>query len=87
MEEFSKVIAQVDKPELKLAYLLLFYSGIRIGELLALSPADFDFTANTINISKSVMMSTGKVTTPKTPYSVRVLSMPPALMKERCRAI
>ncbi|WP_051586414.1 site-specific integrase [Selenomonas sp. AE3005] len=82
LEEFSKVIAQVDKPELKLAYLLLFYSGMRIGELLALSPADFDFTAGTINISKSVMMSTGKVTTPKTPYSVRVVSMPPALMKE-----
>ena len=82
LEEFSKVIAQVDKSELKLAYLLLFYSGMRIGELLALSPADFDFTAGTINISKSVMMSTGKVTTPKTPYSVRVVSMPPALMKE-----
>ena len=55
---------------------------MRIGELLALSPADFDFTANTINISKSVMMSTGKVTTPKTPYSVHMVSMPPALTKE-----
>lgn len=87
LEEFSKVIAQVDKSELKLAYLLLFYSGMRIGELLALSPADFDFTVNIINISKSIMMSTGKVTTPKTPYSVRVVSMPPALMKERCRTI
>ena len=49
LEEFSQVIAQVDKPELKLAYLLLFYSGMRIGELLALSPADFDFTSNTIH--------------------------------------
>ena len=55
---------------------------MRIGELLALSPADFDFTAGTINISKSVMMSRGKVTTPKTPYSVRVVSMPPAMMKD-----
>lgn len=82
LKEFSKVMAKVDKPELKLAYLLLFYSGMRIGELLALSPTDFDFTANTISISKSVMMSTGKITTPKTPYSVRVVSMPPALMKE-----
>ena len=82
LSDFNKFIAVVDKEEYRLCFLLLFYSGMRIGELRALSVDDFDFETDTINISKSFMQTTGTITTPKTPYSIRKVPMPHALMQE-----
>ena len=82
VSEFNKFIAVVDKEEYRLCYLILFYSGMRLGELLALSADDFDFDAGTISITKSFMPSTGTITTPKTSYSVRTIPMPHTLMQE-----
>ena len=48
-----------------MAFELLYWCGIRIGELMALTPADFDFDKNKLSITKS-----------KTPKSVRMISMP-----------
>ena len=50
------------------AFEMLYWCGIREGELLALTPADFDFKAGTVKISKSYQQLHGEdvVTTPKT---------------------
>jgi integrase len=80
VQQFRQFIAAIDDyPLIKLAFNILFYSGMRAGELIALSAADFDVAAGTINISKTASRETNAITSPKTPYSVRVISMPPAL--------
>lgn len=82
--EFNQFIAQVDNKALSaVCFRLLFYSGMREGELLALTLNDFDFKANTINISKSYARLNGKdlIQTPKTPKSKRVITMPPEIME------
>ncbi len=49
-----------------------------MGELLALTPADFDFQACTIRINKSYQRLEGKdiITDPKTVKSNRIITMP-----------
>ncbi len=59
---------------------VLFYSGMRCGEMLALTLADFDFKANTINVSKTLYRNHTGV--PKTDNSNRAITMPPAIMAE-----
>ena len=45
-EEFDTFIEVIDdKPDTRVAFSLLFYSGMRVGELLALTLSDFDLEA------------------------------------------
>ena len=84
-EEFLKVIdAMMDSPIHYYAYEMLYWCGIREGELLALTPTDFDFEAGTVSISKSYQRLKGKdvITTPKTKKSNRVIKMPKFLCGE-----
>ena len=55
-----------------------------MGELLALTPADFDFQACTIRINKSYQRLEGKdiITDPKTVKSNRMITMPEFLSEE-----
>ena len=53
-EEYLKFAdAMMDKPVSFYAFEMLYWCGIREGELLALTPADFDFERQTVTISKS----------------------------------
>lgn len=54
---------------------ILFFTGMRIGELLALKWEDVDFQTDTISINKTV--SAGKIGTPKTLSSDRDIEMLP----------
>jgi len=74
LEEFKKFLKVVDEFRDYTLYMTLFYSGARIGELLALTWKDIDFKNNTIDINES--LQNGKVTTPKTESSIRILKMP-----------
>lgn len=48
LEEFNKFITILkDDTKYETLFYLLFYSGMRIGEALALNYADFDFKENT----------------------------------------
>jgi integrase len=60
----------------------LYWTGIRIGELLALTPKDIDFEKKTISISKSYQRLAQRdiITPPKTPKSNRVISIPEFLV-------
>ena len=74
----------MDKPLSYYAFEMLYWCGIREGELLALTPADFDFEAGTVKISKSYQRLHGEdvITTPKTKKSNRTIKMPNFLCDE-----
>ena len=76
--------AMMDKPISYYAFEMLYWCGIREGELLALSASDFDFTNSTVTISKSYQRLKGQdvITTPKTKKSNRVIKMPQFLCDE-----
>lgn len=61
-EEYMKFIEAVaDKPISFYAFEILYWCGVRMGELLALTPEDFDFQACTIRINKSYQRLEGKL--------------------------
>lgn len=63
---------------------ILYWCGIRLGELIALTAEDFDFEKKTLRINKSYLQIKGKdvITTPKTRKSNRVLTLPDVLADE-----
>ena len=66
-EEFQKFIqATKDDINAYTIFNLFFYSGMRMGELLALTLNDFDFEKNTITINKSFTVVDGEQITKKT---------------------
>lgn len=84
-EEYLKFAeAMMDKPMSYYAFEMLYWTGIREGELLALTPADFDFEKRTVRINKSYQRLHGEdiITTPKTPKSNRAIQMPEFLCGE-----
>ena len=62
----------------------IYWCGIREGELLALTAADFDFEKETVRINKSYQRLYGEdvITTPKTKKSNRMIKMPKFLCEE-----
>lgn len=84
-EEYLKFAdAMMDKPLSFYAFEMLYWCGIREGELLALTPADFDFEKGTVSITKSYQRLNGQdlITTPKTEKSNRIIKMPQFLADE-----
>ncbi len=76
--------AMMDKPISYYAFEMLYWCGIREGELLALSASDFDFENSTVSIRKSYQRLKGQdvITSPKTPKSNQVIKMPQFLCDE-----
>ena len=84
-EEYQKFsFAVMDKPISFYAFEMLYWCGIREGELLALTLADFDFEKGTVSISKSYkrMDKRDVITAPQTRKSNRVIKMPDFLTEE-----
>lgn len=76
--------AIMDKPLSFTAFELLYFTGIREGELLALMPSDFDFDKNLLRITRSYQRIHGEdvVTDPKTAKSVRAIAVPDFVIDE-----
>lgn len=78
-DEFVQFLdAVMDKHLSYICFSTLFWTGIRLGELLALTPEDIDFANRTIRISKSYQRIDGKdvITAPKTEKSKRLITIP-----------
>ena len=78
-EEFTQFLnAIIDKKPSYIAFEVLFWTGLRLGELLAMTPADIDFDKRTLRVNKSYQRLKGEdvVTPPKTPKSIRTISIP-----------
>lgn len=84
-EEFMQFIDSVmDKRQSYMAFMLLYWTGMRLGEVLALTPADIDFEKRTISITKSYQRL-GKqdvITPPKTRKSKRIITIPEFLIAD-----
>lgn len=84
-QEFKQFLVTVeDKPETKMAFLLLYWTGMRIGELLAITYNDIDLEKRTISVNKSYQRIEGRdiITLPKTPKSKRIITIQPFLVEE-----
>ena len=74
----------MDKPVSYYAFEVLYWCGLRLGELLALTPADFDFDKKVLHITKSYQRigTEDVITDPKTPKSIRNVQIPEFLVEE-----
>lgn len=88
IEEQNKVVdyCMSSKKPNHFGIVLCFYTGLRIGELLALTWNDIDFDRKTMSINKSVFYTkiNGKygtvIDTPKTKHSIRVIPLPKQIL-------
>jgi len=81
--EFEQFLDSVmNKRQSYMAFMTLFWTGMRLGELLALTVGDVDFDKRTISIMKSYQRISGRdvITEPKTPKSKRVITIPQFLI-------
>lgn len=64
--------------QIRVLFILAFFTGLRKGEILALQWSDFDFENGTVEVSKAVTVVDGKVIIkkPKTRTSHRSISIP-----------
>lgn len=76
--EFNSFISVVDDITDRAIFMLLYYSGMRSGELFALTLSDFDFSLKTVSINKNYARQNGEdlILTPKTEKSKRIVSLP-----------
>lgn len=84
-EEYSRFRKQnEDEPEAYYAFETLYFTGMRLGELLGLTLEDVDFRNRTIRINKSLQRLQGRniVTSPKTKMSVRTVKINQGLADE-----
>jgi integrase len=84
-DEYMKFAdAMMDKPISYYAFEILYWCGLRVGELLALTPSDFDLDKGTVSVNKSYQRLNGEdvITEPKTSKSNRIISMPDFLREE-----
>lgn len=82
IDEFRTFIEGLsDRKPAYMAFTMLYYTGLREGELLALTPADINLTASTVSVTKTYQRIHRQdvVTAPKTTKSNRVVTLPDTL--------
>lgn len=83
--EFERFAAAIeDKPASHAAFEVLYWLGLREGELLGLTPADVDLGAGVVRVRRNYQRLHGKdvLQTPKTAASVRDVLMPEVVEDE-----
>ncbi|HFI0042754.1 TPA: tyrosine-type recombinase/integrase [Streptococcus suis] len=86
VEEFQQFLTLFEPEEynIKLLFTVLFFTGLRLGEALALTWQDIDFSSNTIHITKSIYVNKGisHISTTKTKAGTRMIIINKKLSKE-----
>lgn len=85
IDEFRQFVDCImDKRQSYMCFMILYWTGMRLGELLALTSADIDLDKHTISITKSYQRLGKKdvVTPPKTPKSKRLITIPEFLVAD-----
>lgn len=78
LEQVGRIIAAAAEPY-KTMFAVAWFTGLRAGELLALTTSDLDFHRKTVRVSKSSDDNTRDIRQPKTKNSSAMLPMPSAL--------
>ena len=76
LDDWGRLMAVIDNKHDRAAFSLLYWSGVRVGELQGLTPADIDFNNNTININKQYSSDNKEIAPLKTDKSKRVIAIP-----------
>lgn len=84
VEEFKTFIPNVPKLPARTGLSILFWTGLRISELLSLRADDIDLEARTLTVNKGFQVVRGKelILDTKTPKSRRVVPLPETLCDE-----
>lgn len=84
VEEFKTFIPNVPKLPARTGLSILFWTGLRISELLSLRADDIDLEARTLMVNKGFQVVRGKelILDTKIPRSRRVVPLPEALCDE-----
>ena len=86
IDEFNKFINVVDNKTYNVLFKLLYFTGVREGEALALTFNDIDFDKKTLTINKTAtrFFENGKriLSNPKTNKSNRIICLDDLLLKE-----
>ncbi|HEM4584837.1 TPA: site-specific integrase [Streptococcus suis] len=84
--EFQQFLTLFEPEEynIKLLFTVLFFTGLRLGEALALTWQDIDFSSNTIHITKSIYVNKGisHISTTKTKAGTRRIIINKKLSQE-----
>ena len=84
-DEYKRFAEEMmDKPVSYYAFQLLYWGGMRCGELLALSMSDFDLEKKTLHIHKNYQIVKGQemIITPKSEKGNRVIELPDFICEE-----
>lgn len=86
-DEFNKFISCVDDKVYNTFFKLLFYTGVRLGEALALTYEDIDIINNTIRINKNMTRFVNEkgehiIVPPKTKKSIREIGIDNVMKNE-----
>lgn len=85
LEEYTLFSEEMmSEPIYYYAFQVLYWLGLREGEMLALTKSDFDFDKKTLRINKNFQVVKGEemILTPKTPKGKRSISIPDFLCEE-----
>lgn len=73
------IIAAIMDPVARMAAEVMLFTGVRVGECLALTWEDVDLESGMIKVDKAIDQATGIVQTTKTKHGVRDIPIPSAL--------
>lgn len=75
LSDLDKIFSQIKKVKFEEKFIFYFglKTGMRIGEILALTWNDVNFSENTIDITKNILKNVKQIDTPKTTSSVRTI--------------
>lgn len=83
VEQFKAAMKYCPRDDIRIAFEIMFYAGLRVGEVLALSSNDIlDTEAIDVNKSYALVQGNDYISSPKTPKSVRVVPIPHFLYEE-----
>lgn len=73
-DEIPTLLSKIKNPKARNIAIIQLNTGLRIGEVLALTPNDVDFVNKTLSITKT-KTPTGELTAPKTISSIRTIEV------------
>ena len=79
IDEFRQFVDCImDKRQSYMCFMILYWTGMRLGEMLALTKEDIDFDNNEIRVTKSLQRIEGEIviTPPKTKKGIRTVKIP-----------